>query len=185
MIKSNNNLVVERRVCYFSSAAQTTASGTMHNLLGSITRGDLAVNNFQGQSLRPISLKIKGEWSTTQIFSTCRFLVFQWDEALNPTPSGVLVSSGVSLAPFSPILWLNKLKIKVLYDELTTLFPVSGSSAATNFECNVKSGFKTVTMNNIGNFPQGNGIFALAITDDLLVSYPSLNFYSELVFTDA
>jgi hypothetical protein len=185
MIQSNNNLIIEKKVCTFSSSAGTTASGTVHNLLNPITRGDAAINQFDGNQLRPCHLRFRGEWSTDQVFSTCRLMIFQWDEALVPTPSGLLVTTGTALAPLSPLLWINKCKIKVLYDEITTLFPSLGASAATNFQLDLKSGFKTISMNTVGTYPQTNGIFALAITDDLLVSYPQLKFYSELIFTDA
>jgi hypothetical protein len=186
MIRSNNNLVLERKVTYTrqSGGVDFNAAGTVFDLTAALTRGDAAVDQFQGNIIYPKSLVMRCGWNTSQTFSQLRLMVFQWEDASVPTGSGVFALLGFNLAPFSPLLWTNEPKIHVLCDEITTLFPVAGSSAATNFVLSVDK-MKPIFFASGSTLMQKNGLYAIAVSDDGVPLYPQLDFISELRFTDA
>jgi hypothetical protein len=187
MIRSNNNLVIEDKVTYTqqTGGVDFTGTGTVFDLCAALTRGDNAINQFTGQQINPTSLTIRACWNTTQPFSSCRLMVFQWADASVPLAVGLFQILGSNLAPYSPLFWTNHPKIHVLCDELTTLFPVAGSTAATNviLRCNKMKKIFFDTSAAIAY--QMNGLYAVAVSDDGLVAFPQLDFISELRFHDA
>lgn len=186
MIKANNKLMIEPKVTHLTQNGGVDAFGSIFNLTSNLTRGDGAVDQFTGNLLRPSMLRIIGTWSTGQTHNTCRVIVFQWLDASLPTAAGIINVTGSPLAPFSPLLWANVHKIHVLYDEVTTLFPVAGSFSAASFNCRLMNCFKTIEMpTGASPVPQMAGLYILAVDDDLVPAFPQLVFQAELRFTDA
>jgi hypothetical protein len=187
MIRSNNNLVVEDKVTYTqqTGGVDFTGTGTVFDLCAALSRGDAAIDQFTGQQLNPISLTIRLGWNTTQAFSTCRLMVFQWADASVPVASGLYQFLGTNLAPYSPLFWTNHPKIHVLCDETTTIFPVAGSQAATNMILRCNKMKKIYFDATAAVSYQMNGLYAVAVSDDGIAAYPQLDFISELRFQDA
>lgn len=185
MIRSNLAVNIEKKVTYTTQNGGIDYNGTIFSIAAGLTRGDEAVDQFTGNLIRPTRLRIRGLWSTTQTYSSCRFMVFQWADDLVPTPGGMLQYTTTQLAPESPVLWTNVHKIHVLYDERTVIAPVAGSLAVGQFNCMINGPFRTVQYPAGGLLPQHNGIYAIAISDDGVPAYPQLLFISELEFTDA
>lgn len=185
MIRANTAEVVEKKVVYTTQNGGIDITGSVFSLTAGISHGDGAIGQFAGNIVKPVHLKINVEWSTNQQFTTARLIVFQWADSTVPASTGILQYTGSVIAPLSPLYWANVPLIHVLYDELTSLFPVAGSYAATNLVVNV-SKMKKIWMNGSGApSPQKNGLYVIAITDDSVATYPQLKFISELRFTDA
>jgi hypothetical protein len=184
MIQSSIEQVVEQKVTYTRQQGSVDFAGITLDLTAGLTRGDGAMDEFTGNIIRPESLKILASWSTGQSHTTARIIVFQWKDASVPVAPGILQYTGASNAPFSPLFWTNVPLIHVLYDELTTIFPVAGSFAATNLVINITK-MRPISYPVGGTIPQKNGLYMCAITDDGIIAYPQLTFISELRFTDA
>lgn len=187
MIRSSVALNLEEKVTYTQQTGSVdyTATGTVFDLTAGLARGDGAIDNFTGDIIRPTRLLMKCCWSTNQVFSSLRLLIFQWEDASVPVGAGIFAFIGSTLAPFSPLLWTNVPKIHVLYDELTTIFPSPpGGYAATNLIINITK-MRPIYFASGSTIMQKNGLYAVAISDDGLVVYPVLDFISELLFTDA
>jgi len=113
-------------------------------------------------------------------------MCFQWFDAAVPSPSGVLQNISVISAPFQPILWTNRTKIRVLYDKTYCLKPrVTSGYDAKSFGFDINGGLSTIVFASGTTNPQMGGIYFLAITDDSAISYPLISYASELIFTDA
>jgi hypothetical protein len=186
MIRANNKLVVETKVTYTQQSGGIDYNGSVFNLTAALNRGDQPLDEFTGDLIRPSQLVIRGTWSTNQTYTTCRFMVFQWLDASIPVPSGILYNVGSALSPESSLYWTNVHKIHVLYDEKTVIFPVAGSYAAGQFLVRLNNCFRTIQYPALGPLqPQMSGIYAIAITNDAIPTYPQLEYISELRYSDA
>lgn len=185
MIRANNKLVIENKVTYAYQNASVDWAGTIQSATVSIARGDDPIGYFTGNIIRPMRLRLRGTWSTSQTHSACRVIIFQWLDASTPAVTGVLWGPSSIYAPESPFLWTNVHKIHVLYDEKTVMFPVAGSYAAAPISCDLSNCFKPIQFASGSTQPQMYGIYALYITDDSVPAYPNLTVVSELTYTDA
>jgi hypothetical protein len=184
MIRSTIEQDIEKKVTYTRQQGSVDFVGIVLDLTAGLTRGDGAIDEFTGNTLRPEHLRILASWSTGQSFTSARIIVFQWADSSVPVAAGILQYTGASNAPFSPLYWNNVPLIHVLYDELTTLFPVAGSFAATNLVINIE-GMSNIFYPTGSTIPQKNGLYMCAISDDGVIAYPQFTFISELRFTDA
>jgi hypothetical protein len=184
MIKSSINVNVEEKMTTNGSSYGIDFSGSILPLLGALTRGDNTVDQYTGSLIRIRSIEVRGVFTTTQTYSLMRLVLFRWLDASIPTPSGIFQLPGNALAPFSPYLQTNLHKIKVLKDELHTLYPVSGSSASKIIEIHLNRSF-TVEIATTSNNPQLNGIFLAMISDDGVVVYPRMEVRTTVRYTDA
>lgn len=139
--------------------------------------------------IRPEMLRVRLSVSTDQTFNTCRFMIFRWRDATLPTASGILDQTGGGWAPHSDILWVNRTKIQVLYDNIFALKPRAASGSdnkAFDIKISLTKGPPIMLPTGTSGYqPQMNGIYALAITDDLVPSQPAYVFRSALTYTDA
>lgn len=178
---------IEPKVCYNLLTGGISSSGTITSATAGLARGDLPVNNYQGWLIKPVSLRVRYVYSTDQTFSTVRLMIFQWLDASTPVPGGVLQTVGSAIAPLSPINWSNIGKVRVKYDCTYTLKPrVTAGFDAKYFDTGYLTGFAPIQFDQAaGANPQLNEIFILMITDDLIISFPTISLESELIFTDA
>lgn len=185
MIASEMKTIVEDKVTYTHDTATVDWNGGIYNISMNLARGDNAIDNFTGNLVKPVSVRIRAEWSTNQIFTTCRILVFQWKDDLVPVPAGILQNTGNVRAPLSSLFWTNVHKISVLADELITLFPVAGSYAATTVDIHIQKAMKTIQFQSTSSQQQMNGLYMLVISDDIVPTYPQFSFWTEFIFNDA
>lgn len=170
----------------FNATTPIDYNGTVFSATTNLARSDDAVDSFTGNVIRPQRLRMRYSWSTNQDYSTVRLLCFQWFDAAVPSPSGLLQNIGVISAPFQPILWTNRTKIRVLYDRTHCLKPrVSAGYDAKAFSFDVTGGFSNMIFASGSTNPQMGGIYYLPISDDAVISYPLISFASELIYTDA
>ncbi len=186
MIRANDKLLLEEKVTYTTQLGGVDFGGTMILLTAALARGDGPVDNFTGNKINPKSLIIRGRWSSQQIFSHCRVIVFQWLDATNPAPSGILQYTGSTQAPNSPFNWINVHKIHVLYDHRIMLFQRTAATYdAQTFTVMLRDCFKPIQFSTSTTTPQMYGLYCLVISDDGAVNYPECEFVSELRYMDA
>jgi hypothetical protein len=185
MINSSARMHIERKFCDNSGIINVDYNGGVDYLLRPLVRGDTATD-ATGNLIRVRRVEVRGIVSTNQTHSSMRLLVFRFEDASLPTASGILENLGSVLSPYSPIFIGNIHKIKILCDRLITLFPVSGSFAAKNFEmfcdCDVEV---QLPVSMPSKNAQMNGIFICYVSDDIVPSYPQLFYQSRCFFEDA
>jgi len=187
MIASNLQKVIEIKTTTFNSVLSNVSfTGSMTNLLNSLTRGDNATDQYQGNLIRPTLLRLRFYIATDQSYSAMRMICFQWADATVPTAAGVLVTTGTTSAPTSPILWVNHHKIHVLFD-LGVCLKNRQAGDAKFYDITIKGDkMRTIQMQvGAANVAQMYGLFFLSISDDGVVNYPQIQLTSELRFTDA
>lgn len=189
IVRNELRRYIEPKITQYNFGAQVSANGIVLSLTNQLNQGDGALNNYTGFMIRPEMLHIRLSVSTDQTFNTCRFIVFRWKDSSLPVASGILDQTGGGWAPHSHYLWVNRTKIEVLYDKLFALKPRVASgydNVAFDIKLNLKNGPAIMLPTGTsGAQPQMNGIYALAISDDLVPSQPAFVFRSALTFTDA
>ena len=189
LVRSELRRYIEPKITRYNYGAQVTANGVVASLTTNMVQGDGAVDNYTGFMVRPEELRVRLSVSTDQTFNTCRFMIFRWKDSALPFPSGVLDQTGGGWAAHSAILWVNRTKIQVLYDNIFALKPRVASgfdNKAFDIKLNLKNGPPIMLPTGTsGAQPQMNGIYALMITDDLVPSTPAYVLRSALTYTDA
>ena len=189
LVRSELRRYIEPKITHVNFGAQVSANGTIQSLTSNLVQGDGALSNYTGFMVRPEELRVRLSVSTDQSFNTCRFLIFRWKDASDPSPTGILDQVGGGWAPHSAFYWVNRTKIQVLYDNLFALKP-RASAGYDNKAFDIKLSLKNgppimLPAGTSGAKPQMNGIYALMITDDLVPSTPAYVFRSALTYTDA
>jgi len=190
-VQQELKMYIEPKVTRVSFGAQVSASGTIFSLTQNLVQGDGPLDNYTGQTIKPISVRLRVSVSSDQSFNQCRFTLFRWLDASAPAPNGVYDSTGGGWAPHSNILWVNRKKIIVLKDRFFHLLATSGTSAygvnsfdiSLNLENNY--GLMTLPTGTSGATPQMNGLYLAMITDDLVPSQPAFVVRTELIYSDA
>jgi len=159
------------------------------SLLSNLTRGQLGINNFLGNTIRPQAITIKYFCETSQeTYQALRFVVFQWFDAATPATSGVLQDSNQTIALVSPTLVTNKPYIKILYDKLHVLATTSspaGNGIIQGQTVYIKGRrLKEIRYNSSTNTCQDGNLFVLAISNDTALGTVNLTMYSRVTFAD-
>lgn len=169
------------------------SSATIGSLLQNLTRGDAGINSFEGNLLRPQAIRIKYHFNTDQVYSTCRFLVFQWFDNTPPILGTVLANVSTGSAPICDINVNYKRFIKVLHDQTQVISPTASGDATvlgqgitpvTDVYIPGKR-IRAVKMNSTTNVIMDGDIYYLIVSDDSLITYPAVSFFSRVSFTDA
>lgn len=175
-----------------SANGSVSSTGTVTSLFANLTRGQLGIDNFLGNTVTPQGLLFKYYYTTNQTYNSCRILVFQWLDAATPVPAGILQSTATGYATISPTLVTNKEYIKVLYDKTHVIAPTAGGDTTPiglgTSDC-IKvyipgKRLRKVRFNSGTNVVQDGNIYVLAISDDAVISYPGLYWYSRITFSD-
>ena len=175
-----------------TDSGNVTSSGTITSVFSNLVRGDGGINEFNGNDIRPQAVTLKYYITTNQVFNSVRVMLFQWFDSQTPVPSGILQSTALNLATIAPILVTNKRYIKVLYDRTHVIAPSAGgdttvlgygSSDAHTVYIPGKR-LRPVRYNSSTNVVQDGQIYVLVISDDSVLSYPIIQWYSRVTFQD-
>lgn len=177
---------IEPKVTFLTTdALSVTATGQIVSAIGQISRGDGPINNMTGNLVKPLQWTLRFTYSTAQVFSTVRLLMFQWLDASIPTPAGILQYVGDARAPHSPLLWTNIHKIRKLNDFVRALKPRVASGYDAKYKELNAPGMATVQFSSTSMDVQMNGLYVLLISDDIIGTAPAITMVSEVRFTDA
>lgn len=160
------------------------------SLLQNLVRGDVGINNFEGNIINPQGLTVKYFAESIQSsYEAVRIMIFQWMDSATPATSGILQNTGTTTALVSPTLITNKAYIRVLYDRLHPLQPsyngaasCSGMAEATVYIPGRK--LRQIRFNSGNNTVQDGNIYVLALSDDTALGTVNLTLYSRLTFSD-
>lgn len=190
MVRTEVNRVLKAKADYkhttvIHNANTISASGTVYDLLASLSRGDNPVNQYNGSMIRAKSIRIRGVVSSVDAYNVFRIIIFQWFDAGVPTPAGLINSTTSANAPYGTTFWTNKYSKKVLRDD-TILCDPTGMGVQQLLDYYVSASkirqtyFPTAT-----DIPaQKNGLFMLVVSDSTTINHPQLTFTSEIVYTD-
>lgn len=190
MYKQTVEVKYADRGAYNTSATTSGAVVCVHN---SLTRGDDAYNNFDGNTIYPLGLSFKWGTQTNQNFNYVRFVLFQWLENTTPTASDLLQDTTTGIATLSAFNVNTKGRMTVLYDKIVTIAPsAAGGSTATVLGDGIKNGKVYIPGSRLApiRYRVGStdiisgGIFLLYISDDNVPTYPGISYYSRLAFKD-
>lgn len=192
LIKKELRRVTDVKYADTSGAlSNITSSGTVLSLLSNLTRGDLGVNNYSGNTLVPIGVTVNFGIQTNQNYNYVRVMIFQWLDSLVPVVTGVLASTVTGIGPFANILVTNRKEIRVLSDNIMSVAPtaggdntVLGNGTITRKVFIPGSKLEKVRMNSSTDACQHGNICMLFISDDVLTTYPQLSWYSRVSFSD-
>lgn len=176
----------------YAAPTNVSSTGAVYSLLTNLVRGDAGKDNFQGNLITPHAITLRYFWTTQQTYNAVRLMVFQWYDASIPAVNGVIEDNATTLATLSPVLITNKQNIKVLYDETHVLAPTA-SGDTTVLGYGHSDGIKVyipgkkmrpIRFNSTTNTVQEGNLLMLVISDDAVVSYPQLSYYSRVTFSD-
>lgn len=163
------------------------------SLLTNLVRGNLGINNFSGNIIRPQAITLKYFGQTEQLhYEALRIVVFQWFDASTPFTSGILQDSSQTFALVSPTLVTNKQYIKILYDQTHTLSPTAGGDTAVSGDGMTEAvtvyipgkRLRPIRYNSNTNTCQDGNIFILAISNDTALGSVNMTAYSRITFSD-
>jgi len=168
-----------------------TATGEVLSLFVNMTRGTLGYNNFVGNTLNIRGITVKYYCRTNQIYNACRVLIFQWMDPSIPAVNGVLQNISSGIGPISNILATNRENIRVLYDKHFVMAPTAATDTTTlgygTFSDSVYipgSRCQKVKANTNSTTAQHGNICMLLISDDNVLSFPVINYYTRVTFYD-
>lgn len=176
-----------------STAVPVYNTGTIASMYANLTRGDLGINNFEGNVVNPQALTFKYYAETAQPFNTIRVMLIQWFDAATPLLAGLLQSTSSGLAVIAPTLVTNKQYIKVLYDRTHMLAPSAADGGAI-FGNGIMQPvtvyipgkrLRNTRFNSGTNVVQDGNIYLLAVSDDAALGTVNLNYYSRITFSDS
>lgn len=168
-----------------------SASGLIGTALANLIRGDAGINAFDGNTITPQGLTVKYMWYSNQIHNQVRLLCFQWLDSSTPSASSVLQSVVTGLGTLSATNVNSKDVMRVLYDKTHVIAPTAGGDTTvigngTSYEKFFISGkrLRKIRYNITSNTVVEGNIYFLAISDDVLATFPAINLYSRLSFYD-
>lgn len=176
--------------------AAVTSSGTVLSCLQNLVRGDVGLNNFDGNTITPQGLTVKYCFNSNQSFNQVRVMCFQWMDSAVPTLAGIVQNNTTNLGTLSPILITNREYIRVLYDKTHIMAPTAGVPDTTavlsiwgQATCNGQffipaKRMKKIRFNSGTNSVQDGNIYCLLVSDDSAPSYPAISIYTRLSFYD-
>jgi len=165
----------------FQDSVSVTTTGHLFALVGNLTRGDLGLNNLDGNNLTPVGLTVRYYWTTSIIHNAVRVLVFQWNDFSTPTMDAILqdVTVAASLLPMQNTEIGNKMNFRILHDEFFVLAPTTpGTDNDVYYNKVFISGsrLKKIRFNPTSNQVTNGAIWMLVVSDDLVAPSPNFLF---------
>lgn len=159
-----------------------STSGYLISLLANLTPGNGYTNNFLGQKINPVGIKINWEVICGDTTNLMRIVLFQWFDSTAPLAASVLQNNCLS-----PVLIDNRENTKVLRDELVSLaLPSNTGGAVASGSIYVKSKrIQQAYYNANANTWQKGNLYLLFISDSVVLPNPSISYYSRVTFLDA
>lgn len=169
-----------------------SSSGLIQSCLANLVRGDSGLNNFNGNTITPIGLTVNFGCQTDQNYNFVRVMVIQWLDSGTPVLSGLLATTVSGSAPFSGVLVTNRKEIRVLSDTTFAVAPTAAAGTTTvlgNGHFTKKifipgRKIQKIRFQSGADTCQHGNIYVVSVSDDSLVSYPQLTFFSRLSFSD-
>lgn len=173
------------------AAVGVPATGYIINLYANMTRGDLAVNNFEGQLTTPRSIKIRAQWEATDQSNMIRVIVGQWFGVGIPAATDILSLPLVTSAqaPLCHRNWSRKHQFKLLHDEVfqlqNTATFVGGLGPTVCKEIFVPGkSLRPTEWSSTTDDTQKGCLFMLTVSDSAALDHPTQDTVWEIVFTD-
>lgn len=159
-----------------------TTGGYIISLLTNLTPGSGYNNNFLGQKINPVGIKINWEVVCGDATNLMRIILFQWFDSTPPLAATVLQNNCLS-----PVLIDNRENTKVLRDELVSLaLPSNTGNAIASGSWYVKSKrIQQAYYNANANIWQKGNLYLLFISDSIIAPSPTISYYSRVTFLDA
>lgn len=169
-----------------------SSTGSMTSILANLTRGDAGVNNFDGNVINPTGIRLKFFFNTDQAYNACRLILFQWFDATIPGATNVLQNVTTGLATISDVLESNKKFIRILHDTTVVIAPTAnnagsivGQGKSDVYDVYIPGKrIRQVKFASSSNTIQDGNIYILTISDDSVITFPGVNWYSRCTFTD-
>lgn len=164
-------------------------NGQPTSLLGNLIRGNLGLNNFQGNIIKPQAITLKYFCESSQeTYEGIRIILFQWFDSATPQTGGILQDSNQTVALVSPTLVTNKGYIKILYDQLHML-SITANPAGNGITQGVTvyipgKRLRPIRYNSSSNVVQDGNIYILAVSNDTALGTVNLTAYSRITFSD-
>jgi len=166
-------------------------TGYVVDLYANMVRGDLAVNNFEGQLTTPRSIKMRVQWEATDGTNMIRCIIGQWFGVGIPAATDILSLPLVS-GPQAPLCfrnWSRKHQFKILHDELFQLQNTAtfvgglGPTFCKEFYVPGKSLRPTEWSSSTADTQKGH-LFMLTVSDSGALNHPTQEACWEIIFTD-
>jgi len=186
-IRSALASTLEHKQTYLSGQAAVDFSGSCTAITNNMIRGD-SYDQSTGIVIKPERLVLRGNSrSSVGTWNALRLIIFQWNDAGTPVPSGILASVGVQNAPFSPFNWVNRSRFTVFHDQVVTMNANSSATVGAHDWHITISGMKPMHLasTGAGTIPVRNGMYFLVVSDDGVANYPGFDYVFELIYTDA
>lgn len=175
-----------------ASVAVYNTGATMISMYTNLIRGDLGINNFDGNIIRPQAMLFKYYAETSQVFNVLRVMIVQWFDAAVPVMNGFIQQTATGTACISPTLVTNKQYIKVLYDKTHMLSPSAGNTTTLGGYGVMEpvtvyipgKRLRNTRFNSGTNFVQDGNIYLFAVSDDSALGTVNLTYYSRITFAD-
>lgn len=166
-------------------------NGTVFSLLSTLSRGDNSLNNFRGDTITPLSLKMRYTLLANDQPQNMRVIIFQWFQSSTPTPAGLLDTPnsflGTALAPFSDKQFDNRKTYKILYDKFHNL--TNTGAGDNNISHGVEVYIPSVAFQPIefvynSGAPQKGGLYVCAVSDSSAPTHPSFFYVCSIIASD-
>jgi len=166
-------------------------SGSNYNLTLNIARGDGPIDAFTGNIIMPKRLIVRFNLdASASTYNLMRVLTVQFENAGTLAPAGTFQSTGSASAPLSPINWENRSLLRIHYDHLfkvSSTIPnsVGGAESVPVCQTITLGGFSPMHFVSTSTAITRGSIWLCCISDDAAATYPTIDFTSELIFSDA
>lgn len=170
-----------------------SSSGVVFGLSTLLSRGDAAVNNFEGHSIDPKSLKVRWiSYPGTDSHNSMRLMIVQWfDDAIPGNAGAFLTGSyiGTVDAPLATRLHTNRPLMKILWDYRYVLNNDTGDPGSDG-PFHVPEVYipgkrlRRMFFNSTGTRCQKGEIYLVAISDSTVLDHPGVKASVEMIFTD-
>lgn len=175
----------------YSIGTNISTSGVITSMFTDLARGNTGLNSFNGNSLVVKGITVRYAAHTNQAYNSCRCMLIQWLDSGTPVLSGIFQSTATGACVLSPTLVTNHTNIRVLYDKLFQMAPTAGDGTSTYGQgifCDKfyipGSRVQKIRMNSSTAVVQHGNIFLVFVSDDSLISYPVVDWYCRISFTD-
>lgn len=172
-----------------SGVTGIAASGEVFSFFNNLSRGDNAVDNFQGRQLDPhgVSLRYQIGAASGDSDNVMRVIIFQYYDSTVPVPAALLANIGTSAAPYFQWTHTNRPIRKILSDRTYQLAAISNPGMPYLIVDNVYITGKRlvpVAFNATTTAIQTGGIYCLAISDSVAINHPSFTMSGEVMYLD-
>ncbi len=175
----------EFKVTDTQASFSVSTAGSSISLLNVISRGETGFNDFVGNQIMPKWLQVRYEVTvgTGQVRNMLRVMIVQSNLLGTPTPADLLQAINAQISPLSARNHDRQTNYKILHDELHAV----NENGTPNIVRNIfipGNKLRKVTFDDPGLNLTSGGISILTISDDAIVAFPAIAWYSRIKFSD-